>query len=183
MSRGVGIAKRGFGRALSRIGYSEGTGEEGVQPMSASEGLEKEKPEKEIYLEKAKKYLGESNLKEAMGPAEKISEKIAPSTYEKFRKDLKEAEEKYRMEEKYKNKTALDNVSKKIQKHLKENIKFVTPSPGRGTYKKGGQAKVGKVMREFKAGKLHSGKKGPVVKSRKQAIAIALSEAGKSKKK
>ena len=47
---------------------------------------------------------------------------------------------------------------------------------------KGGQIKVGKVMREFKAGKLHSGKKGPVVKSRKQAIAIALSEAGMSKK-
>jgi len=54
---------------------------------------------------------------------------------------------------------------------------------GRGVFKKGGQAKVSKVMREFKKGELHSGKKGPVVKSRKQAIAIALSEAGKSKKK
>jgi hypothetical protein len=42
--------------------------------------------------------------------------------------------------------------------------------------------KVSKVMKEFKGGKLHSGsKKGPVVKSRKQAVAIALSEAGKSK--
>ena len=46
---------------------------------------------------------------------------------------------------------------------------------------KGGQAKVGKVMREFKKGELHSGKKGPVVKNPKQAIAIALSEAGMSK--
>jgi hypothetical protein len=46
------------------------------------------------------------------------------------------------------------------------------------------QKKVGTVLKEFKAGELHSGsKKGPVVKSRKQALAIALSEAGMSKPK
>ena len=40
-----------------------------------------------------------------------------------------------------------------------------------------GREKVEKVMHEFKSGELHSGsKKGPKVKSRKQAIAIALSE-------
>jgi hypothetical protein len=49
------------------------------------------------------------------------------------------------------------------------------------------QKKVSKVMKEFKAGTLHSGvnpkgpKKAKVVKSRKQAVAIALSVAGKSR--
>lgn len=43
--------------------------------------------------------------------------------------------------------------------------------------------KVQKVMHEFKAGSLHSGKGGPVVKSKKQAIAIALSEQERAKKK
>lgn len=43
-------------------------------------------------------------------------------------------------------------------------------------------AKIGKVMSEYKAGTLHSGKGGPVVKSRKQAIAIAMSEAKMAKK-
>ena len=43
--------------------------------------------------------------------------------------------------------------------------------------------KISKVMREFKSGGLHSGKGGPVVKSKKQAVAIALSQAGKAKKK
>jgi len=37
--------------------------------------------------------------------------------------------------------------------------------------------KVAKVMTEFGNGELHSGKGGPVVKSQKQAVAIALSEA------
>ena len=43
--------------------------------------------------------------------------------------------------------------------------------------------KVGKVMKEWKEGTLHSGKKGPVVKSQKQAVAIAMSEAKMTKKK
>ena len=56
-----------------------------------------------------------------------------------------------------------------------------TPMPKR-TKKK--RAKVEKVMHEWKEGKLHSGsKKGPKVKGRKQAIAIAISESKRSKKK
>jgi hypothetical protein len=43
--------------------------------------------------------------------------------------------------------------------------------------------KVGIVMKEFKQGKLKSGSsKGPKVKSKKQAIAIALSEQKKANK-
>lgn len=46
------------------------------------------------------------------------------------------------------------------------------------------RAKVKKVMGEFKEGELHSGSKtGPKVTSRKQAVAIAMSEAKKVKKK
>ena len=43
------------------------------------------------------------------------------------------------------------------------------------------EGKVEKVLHEYKEGELHSGsKKGPKVKKRKQAIAIALSEARKA---
>ena len=44
------------------------------------------------------------------------------------------------------------------------------------------QKKIGSVMKEYKEGTLHSGKGGKVVKSRDQAVAIALSSAGVAKK-
>ena len=45
------------------------------------------------------------------------------------------------------------------------------------------EKKVRKVMKEFKKGKLKIGGSDKKVKSRKQAIAIALSEAGIKKKR
>ena len=53
------------------------------------------------------------------------------------------------------------------------------PTRGQRTAKN----KMKKVMGEYKEGTLHSGKGGPVVKSRQQAIAIAMSESNKAKKK
>jgi len=44
------------------------------------------------------------------------------------------------------------------------------------------EKKISKVIREYKAGSLHSGKGGPVVKNPKQAVAIALSQAKVKKK-
>ena len=50
------------------------------------------------------------------------------------------------------------------------------------------KGKFAKIMREFKAGTLHSGinpkgpKKAPLAKSRKQALAIAISVTRKKKK-
>ena len=49
--------------------------------------------------------------------------------------------------------------------------------------------KIAKVMGEYKAGTLHAGvnhkgpKKAPLAKSRKQAVAIALSQAGMTRRK
>ena len=47
-------------------------------------------------------------------------------------------------------------------------------------YSKGAQKKVKRAMHEKKRGNLKSGRSGKMVKSRKQAIAIGLSEARKS---
>lgn len=61
---------------------------------------------------------------------------------------------------------------------MKIQIKKSAKIPG----KEAGKKKVEKVMREYKTGKLHAGsKKGPLVCSRKQAIAIAMQESGQSK--
>lgn len=82
--------------------------------------------------------------------------------------------------------------AKKVIKHLKEDVKMFKREASedrklmKDLKKKPSkkEKKIEKVMHEYKEGELHSGsKKGPKVKSRKQAIAIALSEARRAGKK
>lgn len=69
-----------------------------------------------------------------------------------------------------------EDKKKELKKLKKEELK---KSPKRKVAK--GKAKIERVMEEYKEGDLHSGsKKGPQVKSKKQALAIALSEARKA---
>jgi len=56
------------------------------------------------------------------------------------------------------------------------------PKLSRKAGKKAKRARMGEEMHKFKHGTLHSGsKKGPIVQSRKQAIAIGLHQSGQSK--
>ena len=82
----------------------------------------------------------------------------------------------------------------KVKKHLKDDMKMFKKEKDedkallkkmaeKKSYKKKPMDKMEKVMHEFKEARLRSGsKKGPVVKNRKQAIAIGLSEMRRNKK-
>ena len=72
-----------------------------------------------------------------------------------------------------------------LLEHKYKNLKFkIYEKFAKGGLTPSQEAKVGKVMHEFKEGKLHSGsKQGPVVTERKQGIAIALAEANAMKMK
>jgi hypothetical protein len=47
---------------------------------------------------------------------------------------------------------------------------------------KKGKEGMSACLREWKAGELHSGKRGPVVRDQKQALAICLRTSGQSRK-
>lgn len=77
-------------------------------------------------------------------------------------------------------KKKMDHKLMKSIKDAHKADKMKHHSPKKKKYSKDAESKVSKVMHEYGEGKLHSGsKKGPVVKSRKQAIAIGISEARK----
>ena len=164
---GLGIAKRGFG--LARVGMAKGGSLfKGGETYGEELGEAKAVASKKISPKQFVKGEKSEGHKEEEKGAAKIAKKIASGKMSPKQYATMETSEKMA-------KGGLTTPT--IPPALRKGMKKIG-------LKDGGQTKVGKVMREFGQGKLHSGsKKGPVVKSRKQAIAIALSEAGKSKKK
>lgn len=83
--------------------------------------------------------------------------------------------------------TRMEKAEMKVPFNREPLIPMQAPAMKKGgstSFGPRGKEKVSKVMGEYKAGELHSGsKKGPEVTSKKQAVAIALSEARKASKK
>lgn len=115
---------------------------------------------------------------------------------EKALRDEKEEMSRVTRETRSERRDAGDEMKRIRREERYDEAKMSQPSkPARKMYpahrnepliamKKGGAAKIGKVMGEYKEGRLHSGSKtGPKVTSREQALAIAMSEARGGKKK
>ena len=80
----------------------------------------------------------------------------------------------------YKSRDRVRYIGKAAEKLAKEEVEQIDEEKATPAQQK----KIEKIMGEFKRRKLHSGsKKGPKVTDRKQAIAIALNQAGLSKSK
>lgn len=88
---------------------------------------------------------------------------------------------KKKMHCKHCHKDSMVHESKKDRKHESEGMKKAARLMRKHDKMGKEEMKIDKVMHEFKEGMLHSGsKKGPKVKNRKQALAIAFSEGRKA---
>lgn len=76
---------------------------------------------------------------------------------------------------------AQESAHKSLKKRMSHTKKKVHKKAKATRYKSVPKAKIEKTLHEFKEGTLHaSSKKGPIVKNKKQALAIALNTARKA---
>lgn len=114
----------------------------------------------------AKEYERTKEKKQESKPAKKNPEgAVSGKAASEFRRQMKEEE-----------------MLRKMGKRYDEIMPDPEYAVGGSVMSPKQQKKVSTVMKEFKAGSLHSGKGGKVVKNPKQAIAISLSEARRLKK-
>ena len=181
---GFGIQKRGTSKILvKRKEFSEG-GYPLVEEVPEPKMERMPSNDDKDYTPKKERMPSNDNKDYTPKKA-----RISSDDNEYFTKETRLGKNQFKVERVKKSKDFFDNKEEgwhtfgknRTKEDIEEANKKRKYSPPK--FAKGGQAKVSKVMKEFGKGKLHSGKKGPVVKSRKQAIAIALSEAGMSKKK
>lgn len=202
----VDAGKRAGGRMLGRAGYAGLAFEAGrtAGDAIADKAIEKMSEGKVKLSDYAKQRMREEEdfqaVQKALREADKEKEemrkggmvrKMAKGGEVKKKTEAKKPapvfDKKMKPEDMPPNKAAMDMMreweDKEKRRKMGERYEQIMPPSGLA---KGGavqQAKVGKVMKEFKEGTLHSGAGGKVVKSPRQAIAIALSEARRMKKK
>lgn len=202
----VDAGKRASGRMLGRAGYAGLAFEAGrtAGDAIADKAIEKMSEGKVKLSDYAKQRMREEEdfqaVQKALREVDKEKEgmrkggmvkKMAKGGEVKKKTEAKKPapvfDKKMKPEDMPPNKAAMDMMreweDKEKRRKMGERYEQIMPPAGLA---KGGavqQAKVGKVMKEYKEGTLHSGAGGKVVKSPKQAIAIALSEARRMKKK
>lgn len=202
----VDAGKRAGGRMLGRAGYAgyafaagktagDAIADKAIEKMSEGKvklsDYAKQRMREEEDFQAVQKALREVDKeKEEMrngGMVKKMAKGGEVKKKTEAKKPAPVFDKKMKPEDMPPNKAAMDMMreweDKEKRRKMGERYEQIMPPAGLA---KGGavqQAKVGKVMKEFKEGTLHSGAGGKVVKSPKQAIAIALSEARRMKKK
>lgn len=139
-----------------------------------------------MIVEKQDYDPGLANLKRRASLAQPVARRMAPQDRREMRADRREMARNIMDQYIAGPRRAMPAPRRAMpvapRRPMIDRAMIAPPAPpamyAKGGAVKKGQAKVGKVMGEFKRGELHSGsKQGPVVKNPKQAVAIALSEA------
>jgi hypothetical protein len=153
MTRGVGIAKRGFGRALSRKAYAEGGYVDDSTPITSEElegalsGVKKISENQKKYKEKSKEAIKDfsEGFKEGVKKSAKANIDISKQIIEGGKAGVKKIVEAPVKT----SKTIVESIKKLEDPEFRKKAGIGQPYLGRNReeYKKGGKAKIMKGKR------------------------------------